>query len=154
MLQRSLLAIIVGTVLWIVLPAWGGSASTLLEKGVYAEETVGDLDGAIKIYTQIIDDAKANRRYVAQARYRLGMCYLKKGKGEEALAAFEKVISEFPEEKRLVVEARKHIRQAKKKTSRAEIKRIVAKAVKTISTCAETDPRVGKSLASLEELVV
>jgi hypothetical protein len=41
------------------------SASQLLEKGIYAEETVGDLDGAIKIYKQIVAEAKANREFAA-----------------------------------------------------------------------------------------
>ena len=52
------------------------SPSELLEKGIFSEETKGDLDEAIKIYRQILADAKANRGFVAQAQYRLGQCLL------------------------------------------------------------------------------
>ena len=36
------------------------STSELLEKGIYAEETKGDIEGAITIYQKLIDEAKAN----------------------------------------------------------------------------------------------
>ena len=58
-------------------------ASVLLEKGIFNEETKGDLAAAIGIYRQIIEDDKANRKYVAEAHYRLGLCLLKKGKKEQ-----------------------------------------------------------------------
>ena len=35
--------------------AWGENVSTLLEEGIYAEETKGDLNEAITIYKKIID---------------------------------------------------------------------------------------------------
>ncbi|MCP4378257.1 MAG: hypothetical protein GY794_19035, partial [bacterium] len=60
------------------------SPAMLLEKGIFAEETKGDVDAAIKIYKQITDDAKANRKYVAQAMYRLGVCYMKQKKNDDA----------------------------------------------------------------------
>lgn len=49
------------------------SAGDRLHKGVYQEETVGDLEAAMKIYQQIVADDKANRPHVAQAKYRLGI---------------------------------------------------------------------------------
>jgi len=52
------------------------SVGERLNKGVYQEETVGDLKAAMKIYQEIVADEKANRPHVAQAKYRLGMCYL------------------------------------------------------------------------------
>ena len=45
--------------------------SDLLEKAIYTEETVGDLDKAIEIYEKIISQAKANRKFVAQAQNRV-----------------------------------------------------------------------------------
>ncbi len=39
----------------------GQGVSVLLQKGIFAEETVGDLDAAIKIYQQILTKAQANR---------------------------------------------------------------------------------------------
>ena len=53
------------------------SASVLLREGLYAEEVEGDLQAAIKIYQQVIEDDSAQDNLVAQALYRQGMCYTK-----------------------------------------------------------------------------
>ena len=58
------------------------SPSLLLQEGLYAEQTEGDLDKAIEIYGQVIAEAGPSQRAAAKATYQLGMCYLKKG--EEA----------------------------------------------------------------------
>jgi Protein of unknown function (DUF3108)/Tetratricopeptide repeat len=85
------------------------SPSELLEKGIYTEETKGDIDGAIAIYQQIADEAKTLRSLAAQAQLRLGQCYLKKNRTADANAAFEKLVREFPTEKELVAAAKKHL---------------------------------------------
>src|SRR4051794_27718927 len=68
--------------------------SELLEKGIYAEETKGDIDAAITLYQQLLNEAKANQRVAAQAQFRLAQCLLKKNRAAEATAAFERLISE------------------------------------------------------------
>jgi hypothetical protein len=83
------------------------SAAQLLEKGIYTEHTVGDLDKAIAIYQQVLAEAKTARALAAQAQYHIGHCLLKQGKTAEAAAAFEKLISGFPEAKDLVAKAEK-----------------------------------------------
>lgn len=45
----------------------------------------------------------------AQAQFRLGECLLKKNRTDEATAAFEKLIADFPGEKELVAKAREHL---------------------------------------------
>jgi Protein of unknown function (DUF3108)/Tetratricopeptide repeat len=82
------------------------SPSELLEKGIYNQETKGDLDSAIAIYQQLIAEANANQSLAAEAQFRLGQCYLKKSRSAEATAAFEKLIHDFPNEKGLVAKAR------------------------------------------------
>ena len=82
------------------------TASVLLEKAIHKEQAAGELDAAIQIYRQIIDDAKANRKYVAEAQYRLGTCLLKKGSKKEAREAFERVVSEFSDRKEVAARAR------------------------------------------------
>ena len=79
--------------------------SDMLEKGIFTEETVGDLDAAIKIYEQIVAEGAKNRSYAAQAQYRLGMCYLKKGQKDRAVAAFRMLIERFPKQKEMIVQA-------------------------------------------------
>ncbi len=81
--------------------------SVLLEKGIYAEETLGDLDQAIRIYGQISAKSKAERPIAAQAQFRQGQCLLAKGDQARAAAAFRALISDYPDQKDLVAEAEK-----------------------------------------------
>ena len=75
------------------------SASALLEKGIYTEETVGDLPKAIEIYQKVVAEAKATEAFAAEAQYRLAQCLLKQKKNDEAVAAFQKLIEKYPDAK-------------------------------------------------------
>src|SRR5688572_9318293 len=66
------------------------TADWLLEKGIYTEETKGELKAAVALYQQIVDDPKAPRSLVAQAQLRLGLCELKLGNKPRALSALER----------------------------------------------------------------
>ena len=103
---KGLIVAVVGVVLASSPCARAQTASELLEKGIFAEETVGDLDAAIKIYVQITASAEKNRPFAAQAQYRLGMCYLKKGQKQEAANAFRKLIAQFPMQTDLIAQAK------------------------------------------------
>src|ERR1039457_3979758 len=85
------------------------SPSELLEKGIYNQDTKGDLDSAIAIYQQVVAAASSNQSLAAQAQFRLGQCYLKKNRPADATAAFEKLIHDFPNEKELVAKAREFL---------------------------------------------
>jgi len=86
--------------------AFAQSASELLEKGIYTEETAGDLDAAIGIYEQIVGNHDANHTYIARAQFRLGVCYEKKGMEQEAAAAFRQVVERYADQPALVARAR------------------------------------------------
>ena len=124
----------------------------MLEKGIYTEETLGDLDAAIKVYQQILSDAKANRPYVAQAQYRIAMCYVKKKQGAAAIKALNDLIASFPDQEAIVADARKQIAKARHEMSDAEIAKIVGDAVTDISTMADGDARIPPLLESVREL--
>ena len=102
-----ILSIALGFALGITSTARPESASVMLEKAIYAEETTGDLNAAMKLYRQIVDDAKANRPSVAEAHYRLGMCLLKKGDKAEAAAQLKQVVSQFADQKSIFAKAKK-----------------------------------------------
>ncbi|MCP4375079.1 MAG: DUF4019 domain-containing protein, partial [bacterium] len=85
------------------------SPAMLLEKGIFAEETKGDVDAAIKIYKQISDNAQANRKYIAQAMYRLGVCYMKQKKNDDAIVAFRAVVKHYADQKLPVKRASEHL---------------------------------------------
>lgn len=89
--------------------ATGTSLSELMEKGVYSEETKGDLDGAMGLYKQVASEAQAGQALGAQAQYRLGVCYYKKKNYAEASAAFEKLISDYPDQTALIAKARDYL---------------------------------------------
>ena len=81
------------------------TTSELLQKGIYMQETVGDLDGAIKIYQQVAQMAKESRANAAQALYRLGICQQKKGQQAEATKTFRALIEEYPDQTDVVANA-------------------------------------------------
>ncbi len=79
--------------------------SVLLEQGIYTEETVGDLDRAIEIYKQIVDDDQANRKVVAEALFRMGRCRAASGQNQAALKELAKLTTQFPEQRKLLKRA-------------------------------------------------
>jgi hypothetical protein len=92
--------------------AAAASPSELLEQGIYSEETKGDVDAALKLYQQVVAEAKAGQAVAAQAQYRVGVCYYKKKNYTEATAAFEKLVKDYPDQKDLIALANKYLADA------------------------------------------
>ena len=90
-------------------PSAGGSASVLLQEGLYAEEIEGDLDGAIKIYEQVLAEAKDIEQAAAQATYRIGLCHLKKGDKTKAASYFQSILREYPDNEQLIARAKEQL---------------------------------------------
>jgi len=84
-------------------------ASVMLREGLYAEEVEGDIDAAIKIYEQIIQDSSASRKNVAQALYRQGMCYLKKKDEQKAKAVFGKLLAKYSDQTEIIERAKPYL---------------------------------------------
>jgi carboxyl-terminal processing protease len=87
------------------------SPDELLEKGIYVEETKGDLKAAKDIYQQIVNDPAADRALAAQAQLRLGLCELKLGNKPQAVSALDRLTLEFPDKDRLVEALGQHVPQ-------------------------------------------
>ncbi len=85
------------------------TTSDLFEKAVYADETAGDLDKAIKLYGQVIAKTKKANSIAAEAQYRLGLCFEKQEKPKQAREAFQAVVDDFPQEAKFVTLAKKHL---------------------------------------------
>ncbi len=109
MKARVVTGLIISAILVFANGATAESPSVLIEKGIYAEDTAGDLDAAIEIYSRIIADDNAKRQYVAKAQYRLGTCYLKQGKQAEAIEAFKRVIKIYPNQRQAFSDARSEL---------------------------------------------
>ena len=95
---------VAGGLLWVAAApaARGAAAAELLEKGIYTEETKGDLNAATLIYKEIVDDPNAPRALAAQAQLRLGVCELKLGNKPKAISALERLTQEFPDKDQLL----------------------------------------------------
>jgi tetratricopeptide (TPR) repeat protein len=102
---RIAAAVLIATVLSFPAAA-AESPSVLLQKGIYAEETEGNVDAAIKIYEQIAAESAANRPVVTQAQYRLAVCYQKKGNKEQAIKVLNDLVQQFPSDAAVVQKAR------------------------------------------------
>lgn len=85
------------------------SPAELLEKGIYAEETKGELGAAAEIYRQVVREAGPDRALAAQAQVRLGLCELKLGNTREATAELEQLRTEFPDKGKLLGVLEEHM---------------------------------------------
>ena len=107
--SAALLLLAITSLLTAAQVAAAASPSELLEQGIYSEETKGDVDAALKLYQQVVTEAKAGQAVAAQAQYRLGVCYYKKKNYGEANAAFEKLLRDYPDQKDLIALANKYL---------------------------------------------
>ena len=96
----------------LALPGVAQTASELLQKGIYAQETEGNLDNAILIYRQIVNSAPAQREIAAQAQYRLAQSLLQKGDLTEASREFERLARDYADYGNLVSSLAGQIRPA------------------------------------------
>jgi tetratricopeptide (TPR) repeat protein len=93
------------TVLWAISSHRDSqSATELLENGIYAEDTQGDLDRAIRFYREVLTASHAERSIAAHALLRLGMCHFKSGRVGDAQAAFKRLASRYPEQKTILAQ--------------------------------------------------
>jgi hypothetical protein len=87
-------------------PGRAQSTADLLQKGIHAQETLGDVDGAIQIFRQVAASA-GNKPLAAQAQYQLVVCMLQKGDRSAAAQELQLLARNFPEDADLVGKARK-----------------------------------------------
>lgn len=85
------------------------SPAEMLEKAIYNEDTIGNLDEAIKIYRKVVAAAGETEALAAKAQYRLGQCLLKQGKKVEATKAFKAIASKYPNQKEMIEKAKQHL---------------------------------------------
>ena len=107
-MTRGLLAI---TVLTAIAFASPGSASTVAEqlaKAIYAQETSGDLDEAIRIYREVLASSP-QRPQAAEAQYRLAQSLLQKGDLTGAAAEYQKLANSYPDYGDLIASVAKRL---------------------------------------------
>src|SRR6266478_5106757 len=73
-----------------------------LQRGLFEEEANHNLDAAIKAYESVISQSEEQRKVVATALFRLGECYRKLGKTNDANAQYQRILRDFSEQEQLV----------------------------------------------------
>ncbi|HKE22206.1 MAG TPA: hypothetical protein VKB88_07425 [Bryobacteraceae bacterium] len=73
------------------------SAAVQLQKGIFAQQTTGDLDAAIQIFRQIIASNPVERVYAAQAQMHLAQALLQKGDLNGAATEFNVLAANYSE---------------------------------------------------------
>ena len=84
------------------------SAEERYQAGLYQEEVQGDLQRAIEIYRQILEDFPDSRAVGAKAQLHIGHCYEKLGL-RQAQQAYQRVIDDYPEHRDEVAVARERL---------------------------------------------
>ncbi len=72
-----------------------------LQRGLFEEEANRNLDAAIKEYQAVVTQSDEQRKVIATALFRLGECYRKLGKTNEAAAFYQRLVRDFSEQEQL-----------------------------------------------------
>src|SRR5216684_3729512 len=75
--------------------------SETLQKGLFEEEANHNLDAAIKAYQSVLDQTEEQRKLAGTAVFRLGECYRKLGRTNDAAAQYERILREFSDQSTL-----------------------------------------------------
>lgn len=155
---RSILILALAAALGVLLPGRTAvaqqSAGELFEKAIYIEEGQGDLQKAIGLYQDIVKRFAGERDVAAKAQLHIGLCYEKLGLAE-AQKAFQKVVSDFPEQAEAVKRARDKLsamvraKAVLDKVEKTLSVRMVWSGTETASVSALTPD--GRSLSYIEE---
>ena len=116
-----------------------------LKQGLYEEEANRNLEAAIDAYQQVVARFDKDRRAAATAVYRLGECYRKLGRTNDAVAQFERVVREFTDDETLVKISRNNLaglgrsaadrsQSPSEEAARAEQKRLFEQEIKLAET--------------------
>jgi len=109
------------------------SPTQLFQQALYAEQTAGDLDKAIKLYQKVVQDAAEVEKLAARATFQLGMCYLKKGEEGKAAEYFKKVVKQYHAQKELAEKASKQLEKLQPKTKDSVFAEVDMQVLKFIS---------------------
>jgi ankyrin repeat protein len=81
----------------------------LLQRGLFEEEANHQLDAAIVNYKEAIEHFDHERQLAATAIFRLGECYRKLGRTNEAAVQYQRIAREFDGQKELVTLSRQNL---------------------------------------------
>ncbi len=80
-----------------------------LRKAIVLEEANQNLGNAIQAYQAILGQYEEERKSVGAALFHLADCYRKQGKSDQAIAAYKRVVQEFPDQIKLADASRNYL---------------------------------------------
>lgn len=81
----------------------------LLQKGLFDEEANRDLNAAISDYQTLATDFDKDRELAATAIFRLGECYRKLGRTNDAVVQYQRIVRDFSDQPMLVNLSRQNL---------------------------------------------
>jgi hypothetical protein len=94
----------------LAIPVSAQTPAELLQKGVYTQETAGDLDGALRIYRQITASTVSQSPVAAQAQFRIVEVLLQKGDLNGAAMEFSTLANRFSDQQELIAKMARRLR--------------------------------------------
>jgi tetratricopeptide (TPR) repeat protein len=89
-----------------------GNLADQLRKAIVEEEANQKLEKAVEAYTKILAQYDEDRKFAATALFHLAECSRKLGRKEKAIAAYQRVLREFPDQIALANASRNYLAQA------------------------------------------
>jgi ankyrin repeat protein len=86
-----------------VLHAQTNDLNAALQKGLFEEEANHNLDAAISNYQSLATQFDRDRQVAATAIFRLGECYRKLGRDNDAVVQYQRIVREFPDQQTLAM---------------------------------------------------
>jgi len=87
------------------------SADQTFQDGLFLEYSTGDLNNAIESYEKVLKDGYEDDELAAKTLLRLGICYERVSRDEDAKSAYQQIISSFPRQKKALDEAIKRLQK-------------------------------------------
>jgi hypothetical protein len=97
-----------------VVPVFAGTAGELLQKGIYTQQTIGDVDAAIQIYRQVIASAGSRRALAAHAQMQIVAALLQKGDPDGARREFNALVRRYSDQKEIIASIRARLEASHK----------------------------------------
>ncbi len=87
----------------------GEDLSSALQRGLFEEEGNQNLPAAIQAYQTLIDLHQRDRKLAATAVFRLGECYRKLGRTNDAVAQYQAIVANYSDHTNLVTLSRQNL---------------------------------------------
>jgi len=106
-MKTSIALLILGALSYVVNAQNG--AEELYNSAIYQEEIVGNLDQAIVLYAQLVDQFPGERKMAANGLFHLGITHEKLG-NPNAADYYQTILSQYSDQKEIVSQARNRLR--------------------------------------------